>query len=166
TMAQSHCLTGVPRNGPFSEVARQVDLVQEVWQALKQSEVLGGRKKSERDFLIDQWRHNIMGVLEVEPERALRRAEALFDAGVRVFRVYSPEPGLGALQTVIALRKKFYAEIEIFAGQVVDVQQAQQLEEAGADGLYLGIGGGGRCITGVRSGSVVDWPVLLWQLRG
>lgn len=166
TMAQSHCLTGVPRNGPFSEVARQVDLVQEVWQALKQSEVLGGRKKSERDFLIDQWRHNIMGVLEVEPERALRRAEALFDAGVRVFRVYSPEPGLGALQTVIALRKKFDAEIEIFAGQVVDVQQAQQLEEAGADGLYLGIGGGGRCITGVRSGSVVDWPVLLWQLRG
>lgn len=30
----------------------------------------------------------------------------------------------------------------------------------------MGIGGGGRCITGVRSGSVIDWPMLVWDLRG
>jgi len=44
--------------------------------------------------------------------------------------------------------------------------QAQKLEAVGADGLYVGIGGGGRCTTAVRSASVVDWPELLWQLRG
>ncbi len=166
TMAQCFCLVGVPRNGPFHVVQRQVDLVKEVWKALKESEVLLGRSKEDKRFLLDQWRHNVMGVLETEPKTALERAQALYDVGVRVFRVYSPEPGLGALRTVQALRKTFGNKIEIFAGQIVDVKQAKQLEEAGADGLYVGIGGGGRCITGVRSGSVIDWPQLVWSLRG
>lgn len=166
TMAQCQCLVGVPRNGPFSEIKRQVDLVKQVWNALKESEVLIGRTAAEQRFLLDHWKHNVMGVLETEPENAMRRAEALYEVGVRVFRVYSPEPGLGPLQTVKRLRRKFGEEIEIFVGQVVDVEQAKQLEAAGTDALYIGIGGGGRCITGVRSGSVIDWPVLLWKLRG
>lgn len=166
TMAQCFCLVGVPRNGVFHVIERQVDLVKEVWKALKESEVLIGRSDDDKKFLLDAWRHNIMGVLETEPDEALERAKALYDEGVRVFRVYSPEPGTGALQTVTALRKFFGEKIEIFAGQIVDVNQAKQLEIAGADGLYIGIGGGGRCITGVRSGSVIDWPQLLWNLRG
>jgi len=44
--------------------------------------------------------------------------------------------------------------------------KAQKLEAAGADGLFVGIGGGGRCITGIRSGSAIDWPELVWRLRG
>ncbi len=166
TMAQCHCLVGVPRNGPFHKVQRQVDLVKQVWLALKSSEVLINRSQNDKRFLLKQWRANVMGVLETEPEKALVRAQSLYDVGVRTFRVYSPEPGIDALATVKALRQRLGEKIEIFVGQVVDVIQAQQLEEAGADGLYLGIGGGGRCITGVRSGSVIDWPILLWQLRG
>lgn len=166
TMAQSLSLVGVPRNAYFSDIKRQTDLVVEVWKALEESEVLIGKSKEEQKFLLNQWRHNVMGVLETEPENALKRAKSLYAVGVRTFRVYSPEPGLGPLQTVKLLRKKFKDEIEIFVGQVVDVKQAQQLEKAGADGLYIGIGGGGRCITGVRSGSVIDWPILLWKLRG
>ena len=73
---------------------------------------------------------------------------------------------MGALHSVKLLRKELGNEVELFVGQVVSVAQAQQLEKAGADGLYIGIGGGGRCITGVRSGSVIDWPELLWKLRG
>ncbi len=166
TMAQCFCLVGVPRNGVFHVIERQVDLVREVWKALKESEVLIGRTAEDKKFLLDAWRHNVMGVLETEPDKALERAKALYDEGVRVFRVYSPEPGTGALQTVIELRKFFGEKIEIFAGQIVDIDQAKRLEAAGADGLYIGIGGGGRCITGVRSGSVIDWPQLLWNLRG
>jgi hypothetical protein len=166
TMAQCLSLVCVPRNGPFHDIQRQVDLVLEVWNALSESEVLLGRSPADRRFLLDQWRHNVMGVLETEPQLARRRAEALYKAGVRVFRVYSPEPGLGVIHTVEELRRDFKNDIEIFAGQVVDVDQAKQLEAVGADGLYVGIGGGGRCITGVRSGSVIDWPQLVWQLRG
>lgn len=166
TMAQCLCLVCVPRNGPFSKIKRQVDLVREVWNALKKSEVLIGKTQAERQFLLNNWRSNVMGVLEAEPENALRRAKALYKVGVRTFRVYSPEPGLGPLKTTKKLRRAFGKDIELFTGQVVDITQAKQLEEAGADGLYIGIGGGGRCLTGVRSGSVIDWPLLLWQLRG
>jgi hypothetical protein len=166
TMAQCLSLVGVPRNGPFSDTKRQVDLVKEVWKALETSEILLGKTAAEKKYLLNHWKHNVMGVLETESKGALKRAKALYEAGVRTFRVYSPEPGTGALDTVKALRKVFGNEPEIFVGQVVDVIQAKQLEAAGADGLYIGIGGGGRCITGVRSGSVIDWPILLWQLRG
>ncbi|HAV14735.1 MAG TPA: hypothetical protein DCX25_00165 [Candidatus Pacebacteria bacterium] len=166
TMAQCHCLVGVPRNGPFSSVKRQADLVRETLNALKESEVLIGRSTEDKRFLLDQWRHNLMGVLETEPKKALQRAQALYEAGIRVFRVYSPEPGLGALHTVQQLRKIYDGNVEIFAGQIVDVEQAKALEAAGVDGFYVGIGGGGRCITGVRSGSVIDWPELVWKLRG
>lgn len=164
TMAQLHCLVGIPRNSVFQDVKRQVVLVKDTFQALEESEVLLGRK--DKKWLVDQWKNNLMGVVETEKEKALLRATALYDAGVRVFRVYSPEPGISVIETVALLRKKLGDEIEIFAGQVVDVAQAKQLEAAGADGIYVGIGGGGRCITGVRSGSVIDWPQLVWDMRG
>ncbi len=166
TMAQCFNLVGVPRNGPFREIKRQVDLVKEVWNALKESEVLIGRPASDKRFLLKQWRANVMGVLEAEEKKAVPRAQALAEVGVKTFRIYSPEPGIDALKTLKSLRQMLGSEVEIFVGQVVDVLQAKQLEEAGATGLYVGIGGGGRCTTGIRSGSVIDWPILLWQLRG
>lgn len=164
TMAQLHCLVGVPRNSVFHDVFRQIDIVKQTFKALEESEVLIGRK--DRRWLLNQWKRNIMGVIETEPKKALFRAEALYDVGVRTFRVYSPEPGLAVLQTVKELRRRFDDDIEIFAGQVVEVEQAKALEAAGANGIYVGIGGGGRCITGVRSGSVIDWPDLVWGMRG
>lgn len=166
TMAQCLSLVGVPRNGPFSETQRQADLIKAVFAALEKSEVLHGRTKAEQTFLLKIWQHNVMGVIDATPEKALPRAEALYQAGARTFRIYSPEPGLGPLRTVEAMRRQFGDEVELFVGQVVDSNQAAQLEAAGADGLYIGIGGGGRCITGVRSGSVIDWPMLLWEMRG
>lgn len=164
TMAQLHCLVGIPRNSLFTDINRQADLAKETIEALRQSEVLIGRK--DKKWLLDQWQHNLMGVVETEAQKALKRAEALYKVGVRVFRVYSPEPGISVHETVKLLRKEFDGDVEIFAGQVVDAGQAKRLEEAGADGLYVGIGGGGRCITGVRSGSVIDWPQLVWSMRG
>lgn len=164
TMAQLHCLVGIPRNSVFRDIGRQVDLAKETFKALEASEVLIGRP--DKHWLLTQWRHNLMGVVETEPKKALERAQALYEVGVRVFRIYSPEPGLAVLQTVKELRRRFDDKVEIFAGQVIDSQQALAIEAAGADGIYVGIGGGGRCITGVRSGSVIDWPEVVWSMRG
>jgi hypothetical protein len=164
TMAASHCLAGIPRNGILSDIKRQADIAEETfsWLAVE-AETIGGGLSS---WLLDKWRKNVMGTLEASPEKAIERAEALYEKGVRCFRVYSPEPGLGPEKTVRELRNRFGLEIEIFAGQMVDVEQSKRVEDAGADGLFVGIGGGGRCITGVRSGSAVDWPELVFQLRG
>lgn len=166
TMAASHCLAGISRNGLLSDVSRQADLARETfeWLEITAEDIFRGR--SEKKKILMRWRKNVLGTLEASPEKALVRAKALFSAGVSAFRIYSPEPGTGAVETVAALRKKYGDEIELFAGQVISLDQAKELERVGADGLFVGIGGGGRCITGVRSGSAIDWPELVWQLRG
>lgn len=107
-----------------------------------------------------------MGTLEASVESAKIRAEALYKVGVRTFRVYSPEPGTGVVDTTRYLKKRYGNDIEVVASFIVDTEQAKQAEEAGADVIIIGVGGGGRCTTGVRSGSAIDWPQLLYQLRG
>lgn len=166
TMAASHCLAGVPRNGLTSSVERQTDLAKEVfvWLDEMAEEMLKGRK--DKSEILSMWKANVCGTLETNAKKVLPRAKSLYKVGVRSFRIYSPEPGTGALETVKVLRKEFGDDVEIWAGQVVDVKQAKDLEAAGVDGLFVGIGGGGRCITGVRSGLAIDWPELVFDLRG
>lgn len=166
TMAASHCLAGVPRNGVTSSVERQRDLAKEVFVWLKDmsEEILDGRE--DKKEILTMWNNNVCATLETNVKKVMTRANELYKVGVRSFRVYSPEPGTEALETVKLLRKEFKNTIEIWAGQVVDVKQAKQLEKAGADGLFVGIGGGGRCITGVRGGLAIDWPELVFNLRG
>ncbi len=166
TMAASHCLAAIPRNGLTKDIKRQSDLAKEVFQWLNLMEQQILKDHPVRDYISKLWRRNVSGVIEANPEKALSRAEALFNAGVRTFRIYSPEPGNGPVETTKVLRKEYKNKIEIFSGQIVDVGQAQRAEAEGADGLFIGIGGGGRCTTGLRSGLVINWPELLWQLRG
>lgn len=166
TMAASHALVCIPRNGLFSDIKRQSDLAKESFLLLDffTSTVL--KDRSDSKLIRKIWGNNLMGVLEPNPERAIKRADSLMKVGVRSFRVYSPEPGNGPVDSVKRLRSEFGNSIEIVTGQIVDVDQARRVEEAGADCIYVGIGGGGRCTTGVRSGTVIDWPELVWQLRG
>lgn len=164
TMAMCHGLACVPRNAFFSDIQRQVDLAKAAHDWLENETLLTGRKDAKT--LLKKWRRNLVGVIETEMTVGLRRAEALYQAGIRAFRVYSPEPGNDSLRMTKKLRAAYGNKIEIFAGQVVSLRQAKLLVESGVDGLYVGIGGGGRCLTAARSDSVVDWPALLWQLRG
>lgn len=176
SMAMAHSLVGVPRDGVFKDVQRQADLYKKAVEWLENSPVL--EKREEKVWLLDHWKRNLMGVLEangyLEGNKAtggaIERATVLYEAGMRTFRIYSPEPGSGPLETLQALRElekqENWESIEIFVGQVVSVEQAKQLEAAGADGIYIGIGGGGRCTTGVRGNLAIDWPQLVWELRG
>lgn len=168
-MAQTNSLVGLPRDGFFLSIERQVDLAKKTIEWLEHSP-LSYIDPQLHKKLLPRWKHNLMGVLEAFTPRGLERAAALYAAGVRCFRIYSPEPGYGLVRTLAALtsfaKKNKWEAIEIFVGQVVNIEQALELEKLGADGIYIGIAGGGRCTTGVRSGSAVDWPELVWDLRG
>jgi hypothetical protein len=168
SMVMSHCLCGLPRDGFFTDIERQAALATRVFEWLERSPVLMTNPNN-RDRLLAYWKTNLMGVLETSRGKAIRRAERLYEVGVRTFRIYSPEPGSSLLETLIAMREweaqEHLEALEIFAGQVVAVDQAEQLQAAGADGLFVGIGGGGRCTTGVRSGAAINWPQLVWRMR-
>lgn len=166
TMAACHGLAGIPRNGVLSNVKRQAGLAKETFGILDDLADIVLKGRDDRKKVVGFWRRNLMGVLEPDPRKALIRAEALFREGVRAFRIYSPEPGIGPVECARQLRKHFGKSVEIITGQIVSVEQAKGAQEAGADAIYVGIGGGGRCTTGVRSGTAIDWPELLWNLRG
>lgn len=142
TMAASHCLCGIPRNGLLYDVKRQADVASEAFGRLDRLADRILAKRKDKNKVLKYWKNNVMGTLEASPKSAMKRAKALYKAGVRVFRVYSPEPGTGPVDTVKALRKKYGKEIEIFTGLIVDVEQAKLAEKAGADGIFVGIGGG------------------------
>lgn len=165
TMAASHCICAIARNGLFKDIARQSDLAKETFSILDimSDTILKGRR--DKAEILKFWKANVMGVLE-PADKAIDRAQALYKTGVRLFRIYSPEPGIGPVDTVKRLRREFGSKIEIMVGHLVDVRQIQAAEKAGADIITIGIGGGGRCITGVRSGTAIDWPELLWKSRG
>lgn len=166
SMAASHCLAAIPRNGLLKDIKRQTDLAKEIFNWLKEMEheILSERKDKAK--ISKYWRRNVTGTLEASPEKGVKRAESLYKQGVRTFRVYSPEPATGVVETVKALRKQFKNYIEIIASFIVDTDQAKKCEEAGANSIIVGVGGGGRCITGVRSGTAIDWPQLVYLLRG
>lgn len=166
TMAASHSLVTTPRNGVLSDIKRQADLLSESFVILENLAEKMLKDRVDRDFVLNHWKNNVGAAIEANPKKVLQRTQALYNAGVRTFRIYSPEPGTGPIDTLKLIRKEYKDSVEIFVGQIVDVVQAKLAEEHGADGIVIGIGGGGRCITGVRSGSVIDWPILLWQLRG
>lgn len=166
TMAASHSLACIPRNGVMAKVSRQADLAREIFNKLDILSEVILQKRPDRKTVHGWWKNNVVGTLETNPKTALDRARALYKVGIRSFRIYSPEPGIDLENTTKLLRKEFGNKIEIFSGQVVDVDQAKRVQEAGANCLLVGIGGGGRCVTGVRSGSAIDWPELVWRLRG
>ena len=163
TMAACHALSCVPRSGIFQDVDRQAELVRAAIEWMAKETLLINRP--DRSVILKMWQRNLVGVIEPDVKKGLKRARKLYEVGVRAFRIYSPEPGKDAEQTLKELRKTF-ADIEIFAGQVTSVEQARRMEALGADGLYAGIGGGGRCTTAAKSDSAVDWPEIVWQLRG
>ncbi len=86
-----------------------------------------------------------VGVLDEE------RASALVNAGVDVLVVDTAHGhSSNVVETVKLLKSKF--EIDVVAGNIATTEAAEELLEAGADGLKVGIGPGSICTTRVVAG--------------
>ncbi len=166
----NHMIANLPRDGCYGDVEQQAQLAHHTFLLQEQLMKLFSRSEEEKQKLLGWHRNNLGGVIESNPTKALERAEYLYASGIRTFRIYSPEPNDQLLETVKQLRalelEKGWNQLEIYAGQVTDVEQARELEAAGADAIYIGIGGGGRCSTGQVANLAIDWAQLLFDLRG
>lgn len=121
--------------------------------------------------LRDSWKANVGAAIEadaVHDGKSIRRAQALYEAGCRLFRIYSPEGGVEIISTINSLKKEFQGDksVKIVAGQVMDVRTAQKVEAAEADALFIGVAGGSQCTTSVNADIPVKTPNLLYDLRG
>ena len=82
-----------------------------------------------------------------------RRATLLDDAGANVILI---DVAHGDHQNVINMvrwcKENLSERIDIIAGNIATPEAAQRLQDAGADGLRVGIGGGSLCTTRIKTG--------------
>ncbi|MCX7913836.1 MAG: IMP dehydrogenase [Thermodesulfovibrionales bacterium] len=89
----------------------------------------------------------------VGPE-ALHRVELLIKAGVDVIAIDTAHGHSKAvIETLKEIKKNF--DIEVIAGNIATAEAAQDLIEAGADALKVGIGPGSICTTRIVAGAGV-----------
>lgn len=166
TAAKMHMLAEVPEVGFFSDPKRQAQLAQAVLEKLNSNDyLLAGRSQEEIEFILNSWRSCIVGVLEVDENKALTRAEQLARVGVKSFRVYGHTQGGDVIKTTRSLRRE-YPNAEIFASQITNVDTAIACEAVGADSVIIGVGSGGRCTTADLSQFIPSNALLSWYLRG
>ena len=83
----------------------------------------------------------------VNVDRAARKTvKLLVETGVDVIVMESGEDFTGQLEHLKWIKKQ-YAEVDVIAGNVVTVRQAQLLIEAGADAIRIRKGSGPICMT-------------------
>lgn len=168
TAAKMFMRVGVPEVGIFSDPKAQAKLAKAVMERLTINDpLLEGRAEEEKRFIVDHWRACVVGVLEVSPEKALPRMETLVEeADLRSFRPYGHAVGKDIIETTRLLRKALGDEREIFASQITNSYIALACEQAGADAIVIGVGGGARCTTPLRSQMTPANAELAWKLRG
>jgi IMP dehydrogenase len=94
----------------------------------------------------------IMAAIGVQPQDK-ERAKLLVEAGVNVILI---DVAHGDHQNVINMikwcKKTLPITVDIIAGNIATADAARRLQEAGADGLRVGIGGGSMCTTRIKTG--------------
>ena len=80
------------------------------------------------------------------------RAEALVKAGVSVILIDSAHGNAKTVIDAVKYIKKTFPTMEIIAGNIATKEGAENLIEAGADGLRVGMGPGAICTTRIISG--------------
>jgi len=86
-------------------------------------------------------------------EESKERARLLVEAGAKVLLI---DVAHGDHQNVIDMirwcKENLDDRVDIIAGNIATAEAAERLQEAGADGLRVGIGGGSLCTTRIKTG--------------
>ena len=97
-------------------------------------------------------------------EEGKLRADALVEAGANILLI---DVAHGHHQNVIDMIKYCkdkFPNVDVIAGNIATAEAAEDLQNAGADGLRVGIGGGSLCTTRVKTGFGIPNVTCLEQI--
>lgn len=146
TSAIGYIPTFIARNNILAEnPALRIDLINSAKSNIKD---LGLSKKHEHMALL-----NIgVAIGTNDPKYEVKQATELYEkAGIKLFRIYTINGDPRCIETAELLRKTLGNDIEIFAGQLTEKEQAvQYMEKADVDALIFGHGGGRQCTSAIN----------------
>ncbi len=140
------------------DIKNQIDVINAAKKVISSLNL--GKKATARAF------NNIGAALGTNPKKDLEKAILLNKkAGVKLFRIYTINSDPRIVQTAKALRDHFGDSVEIFVGQIVDLELAKRLIEKDirADGLIYGHGGGRQC-TSATNGMALSTLEEVYQV--
>ncbi len=95
----------------------------------------------------------------------MERAQALLDAGADVLLIDTSHGHSKNVIDAVKALKATFSEFELIAGNVGTAKGAEDLVEAGVDGVKIGIGGGSICTTRVVAGIGVPQVSAIMNCR-
>ena len=95
----------------------------------------------------------------------LERAQALADAGVDVFVIYSAHGHSQNVIDTVKIIKKNFPNQDVIAGNVASADGAKALLEAGADSIKIGMGPGSICTTRIVAGIGVPQISAILEIK-
>jgi len=140
----------------FMSIIEQCNIVKRLYQSIY-GEGFGGTIAELWGVTGPEWHAEInavpiMAAIGVQSEDRVR-AKALVEVGANVLLI---DVAHGDHQNVIDMiywcKENLPNDVDIIAGNIATAQAAERLEEAGADGLRVGIGGGSLCTTRIKTG--------------
>ena len=96
-------------------------------------------------------------------EDAKRRAQALIETGVDFLVVDTAHGHAQAVLDMVTLKIKANSDIDVIGGNVATMAGAQDLVDAGADGIKVGFGPGSNCTTRVVAGVGVPQVTAIYE---
>ena len=85
-------------------------------------------------------------------EEGMSRADALVQSGVNVLLIDVAHGHHQNVIDMISYCKEKHSKVDVIAGNIATAEAAEDLQNAGADGLRVGIGGGSLCTTRIKTG--------------
>ena len=95
----------------------------------------------------------------------LKRAQALYSAGVDVFVIDSAHGHSKNVIDTIKLVKKEFPDIDLIGGNVATSDGAIELEKAGVDAIKVGMGPGSICTTRIIAGIGVPQITAILEIK-
>lgn len=97
-------------------------------------------------------------------EESRERAEVLVNAGVKILTIdIAHGHSVAMLETLKWLKDRFGAGVDVIAGNVATPEATEELIEAGADSIKVGIGPGSMCTTRLITGcGVPQLTAVAW----
>jgi IMP dehydrogenase len=106
----------------------------------------------------------VVAAIGINPDEDRRRATLLVNSGANVLMIDVAHGHHLKVINMIKFCKDAFPGVDIIAGNIATAQAAIDLQEAGADGLRVGIGGGSLCTTRITTGFGVPNVTCLQQI--